>query len=130
MKRKLPAVAVEDCGHCPAFMPDPAATMRVNGFSVIPSRLAAQVADGVWNAVVTSFGRGTILVRRRAGLPASACPLRAYEVRHVPAELPPVRKRSGGGAEQMDRVVPKPARAGTDGVIECNRWLNEQGGAE
>ena len=93
MKRNLPAAAAEDCSGCPAFMADPGATVRVSGFSVIPSRLAAQVADGVWNAVVTTLGKGTFLIRGPQDRPVQACPLRAYEIRHVAADPLPSRKR-------------------------------------
>ena len=81
MKSPPPVAETENCARCPAFMAAAGTTLSMNGFSVIPSRVATQVADGVWNAVVTAFGRGTILIRRRAGLPASACPLRAHEIR-------------------------------------------------
>lgn len=60
----------------------------------VSSRLAAQETNGVWNAVVTTFGKGTFLIRRATILPANACPLRAYEVRHIAAGPPLVRKRA------------------------------------
>ena len=93
MKRQPPAAEVENCDRCPAVMADKGATVCASGFSVIPSRLAAQVTDGVWNAVVTTLGKGTFLIRSPQDRPAHACPLRAYEIRHVAADLLPSRKR-------------------------------------
>lgn len=94
MKRKLPAAEAEDCSRCPALMVDTGATVRVSGVSIIPSRLAAQVTDGVWNAVVTTLGKGTFLIRGPQDRPVHACPLRAYEIRYVAADPVPSRKRA------------------------------------
>ena len=124
MKSPPPVAETENCARCPAFMADAGTTLSMNGFSVIPSRVATQVADGVWNAVVTAFGRGTILIRRRAGLPASACPLRAYEIRHVAAEPPPSRNRPGDSADHRDRNEARqdlPMRVGTERNVKRTR---------
>lgn len=61
MKRKPPAPALENCSRCPAFVDDAGATVSVGGFAVIPGRLAAQVTDGVWNAVVTMNSKVALL---------------------------------------------------------------------
>lgn len=102
MKPQPPAVEIGNCVHCPAFMADMGATMCVSGVSVMPSRLAAQVTDGVWNAVVTTLGKGTFLIRRREML-AATCPLRAYEIRHIAADPPPDRNRREDSAGHRDR---------------------------
>ena len=104
MKRPLPAAEAENCVHCPAFMADKGATMGVSGVSVIPSRLAAQVTDGVWNAVVTTLGKGTFLIRRRKNQPANRCPLRSYEVRHIEVVSSPSRKRAKDSAVRRERT--------------------------
>ena len=105
MKRQRSTVKAEDCAHCPACKVDGASAVCASNFSVIPSRLVAQVTEGVWNAVVTTLGKGTFLIRRSKNLPANACPLRAYEVRHVEAEARPRRKRvknPAGHAKEID----------------------------
>ena len=102
MKRQPPAAEAENCVHCPAFMADKGSAMCASGVSVIPSRLAAQVTDGVWNAVVTTLGKGTFLIRRRE-MQATACPLRAYEIRHIAADPSPDRNRREDSAGHRDR---------------------------
>ena len=103
MKRQLPAAEAEHCDRCPAFVADTDATVRASGFTLIPSRLVAQVTDGVWNAVVATLGKGTFLIRGPQDRPVHACPLRAYEIRHVAADPLPGRKRPGKSADQRDR---------------------------
>ena len=104
MKRPPPAIEAENCVHCPAFVPDKGVALCASGVSVIPSRLAAQVTDGVWNAVVTTLGKGTFLIRCPKDRPVLACPLRAYEVRHIaPKPLPLRRNRPGNSADHRDR---------------------------
>lgn len=110
MKRQPPVSATGKCSHCPARMVGAGASVRAAGFSAIPSRLAAQATDGVWNAVVTTLGRGTLLIRRREDGPACACPLRAYEIRTIAAKLPPVREQ---GAEGAGQGIFRPVRAGS-----------------
>lgn len=103
MKRPLPAAEAGICVHCPAFMPDKGAALCASSFSVIPSRLAAQVTDGIWNAVVTTLGKGTFLIRRREGSLAAACPLRGFEIRYIPADPFPDRNRREDSAGHRDR---------------------------
>ena len=102
MKSPPPVAETENCARCPAFMAAAGTTLSMNGFSVIPSRVAAQVADGVWNAVVTTLGKGTFLIRRRE-MQATACPLRAYEIRHIAADPSPDRNRREDSAGHRDR---------------------------
>ncbi len=118
MKRQPKTGKDEHCEHCPAFMSGMGAMVRVNGFSVVPGRLAAQVTDGEWNAVVTTLGRGTFLIRRREGVPGSACPLRAFEIRHIAKESPTAQKRlrGFGGAPGPERNMPGRAGAGSYGT--------------
>jgi len=98
MKRQFPVIKAEECIHCPAFMVDAGSVVWASGFSIISSHLAAQVTEGGWNAVVTTLAKGTFLVRRLKELPADACPLRAYDVRHVAAYSPSRRGRMVGVA--------------------------------
>jgi len=93
MQRQRHSVETAGCEPCPAFMGDDGSTACVGHFSIIPSRMAAQVTDGVWNAVVTTLGKGTFLIRHATNLPANACPLRAYEIRYIEVVSSPVRKR-------------------------------------
>lgn len=124
MKRKLPAAAVEDCSHCPAFVPNTGATVRASGFFAVPSRLAAQVTDGIRNAVVTTFGKGTFIIRGPQDGSVHVCPLRAYDVRHVPADPPPDRNLP---ADQTDRRGPieacqdQPVRVARNGFQKQTR---------
>ena len=104
MKRKLPAAEAETCDGCPAFKVEDASNVCVISISAIPSRLAAQVTEGVWNAVVTTLGKGTFLIRGPQERPVQTCALRAYEVRHIaPEPLPLRRNRPGNSADHRDR---------------------------
>lgn len=91
MKRQPLATESGHCGHGRAFRSATEAAGSRIDISAIPCRVAAQVTDGVWNAVVTTLGRGTFLIRRRERSQAAACPLQAYEIRHIAADLPQVR---------------------------------------
>ena len=104
MTRRFPTTEAENCDRCPAFMADQGSTTCASGVSVIPSRLAAQVTDGVWNAVVTTLGKGTFLIRRRKNQPANRCPLRSYEVRHIEVVSSPSRKRAKDSAVRRERT--------------------------
>lgn len=84
------------CEPCPAFRVEDASNACAIRFSIVPSHLAAQVTDGVWNAVVTTLGKGTLLIRRPKNLPANTCALLAYEIRYIAPLLPPVQKGLGG----------------------------------
>lgn len=79
------AVNAAPCRQCPERLVSDSAGVSVSALSVVPSRLAAQGTDGVWNAVVTTHGKGTFLIRCAPNLPADTCPLRAYDVRWFPA---------------------------------------------
>ena len=56
---------------------------RVQSVTVIAARKVAQLTGSTWNAVVTSGGNGTFLVRRRKDRLSSQCPLLCYEVRSI-----------------------------------------------
>lgn len=93
MMRALPAPATEACRYCPAFREGLGATLQASEGTILPSRLATQVEEGLWNAVVTTRGRGMFLIRRREGVPADACPLTVYEIRHIATKTPPEREQ-------------------------------------
>ena len=103
MTRRFPTTEAENCDRCPAFMADQGSTTCASGVSAISSRLAAQVTDGVWNAVVTTLGKGTFLIRRRETR-AAACPLRAFEIRFIAAD--PHRDRKEACRNLRGRVRP------------------------
>lgn len=82
-------ITAEECKHCPELLAPCHAWESVNSLAVIPSHLTARVTDGVWNAVVTTAAKGTFLIRRTKSLPATACPLQAYEIRCIPTDPAP-----------------------------------------
>lgn len=57
--------------------------VRVRIVGMLPTRRVAQAIGHAWNAVVTSNGRGTLLIRRRNAHPSNPCPLLRYEVRRI-----------------------------------------------
>jgi hypothetical protein len=79
----------EECKHCSERLVSGCVIESVNALSAVPSHLTAQVTDGVWNAVVTTAVKGTFLIRRTKSLPATACPLQAYEIRCIPTDPAP-----------------------------------------
>ena len=103
MKQNEPVVKVVGCAHCPAFMAGAGPAVCARAISVIPSRMVAQVTDGVWNAVVTTLDKGTFLIRRLKGLPAHDCSLQTCEIRHIEADPPPGRKRAGDSAHRRKK---------------------------
>ena len=85
-------IDVETAGYepYPALMGEAGSTAYVHHFSVIPSCLTTQVTEGVWNAVVTTPGKGTFLIRRQKDQSTQPCPLRAYEIRYIEAVSKPM----------------------------------------
>lgn len=85
MKQRGPSFGSTGCDSCPELLIFDGASASVSALSVISGRLAAQVTDGAWNAVVTTTGKGTFLIRRLTES-AGVCSLRAYDVRFIPAD--------------------------------------------
>ena len=60
--------------------------VRVHSISVIETRSFSQLTNGTWNAVVTSGGKGTFLIRRQKDPLSGECPLLCYDVRNIDGE--------------------------------------------
>ena len=77
--------------------------------TVIATKRAMRITDHGWDAVITSSGKGTFLIRRRKDALSSQCPFFGYEVRCIAANshLGQETERQSGG----DVVTRQPAAA-------------------
>lgn len=80
----------------------------VQSLTVIETRKVVQTTDEGWDAVVTSGGKGTFLIRRRKGRLSAQCPLLCYEIRRSDAGS---RDGQFGGQSGGDAAARQPTPA-------------------
>jgi hypothetical protein len=87
MRRKRYGVAAKECDErsdpCAPRKGSGEADLRVQSVTVVAARKVVQQTDDALDAVVTSAGKGTFLIRRRKEHLSSPCPLLCYEVRRI-----------------------------------------------
>ena len=83
--------------------------------TIIATRKVVQMTDDGWDAVVTSGGKGTFLIRRGKGHLSTQCPLLCYEIRRIDAGSHddqhdrPKYGQEFGGRSGGDEVARQPA---------------------